>query len=684
MVRLFVSFMLMFVIAFPLSTRAAAHANTKMLDIIPHDAMMAVAIKSVEETGKHFNNFSNDSNIRPGMQPAMAIQMALGWLGVTEGLDNKAPVAVILPNARKLKEGSYNNNAALFEKNLVVVLPYRNLNQLARSFNTNLEKLKTGATVKGRGIAFGKFFKVRGKYLYLGNNKKMVEDVVAAKSAATKMTVKQIKHANNSDALLHVGTRAWGKDWDVLMKEWDTWAGDLERVRLIDMAIITKYLTYFKYLSEATEATDFGVITVRYDKGLATSGLFIFREDKKEERKKLLEKIRGSNVPPTLNGLANNNLLFAFGHSVSTQKTISALAGLVGILFAKASFGTSFELFTIIHHKNTFDPSKNICGAVYLNHGKERDGLVSATIIIEPEQVDVLLETFRDEAKTVYPAGSHFYLPLPGKEDKKVTKKQIEKLIALMGDVSFKKRVSATNQLEKIGKTAISDLKKATKHHDKEIALRAEWLIGKNNDQITQKKNAGNKIGFSLDFPFVNHVTYHYTPQAEVIDGHQVDIISLNIPKFNRDEEIFFKEILGNNWKHIRLVRMKNQVIIHWGSDLTSLKKTLKNRQTKKGGLEEHPSLKEYQQLSSHPQKIQMHFSLTNLIPLWTEEKPRIAERIKATTTPLSSLSLTIDSEQFQIDTWIPRQELKNAMKGKSYLGMGIALDWFSRIGSAN
>ncbi|VAX35633.1 hypothetical protein MNBD_PLANCTO02-3208, partial [hydrothermal vent metagenome] len=210
--HLFVSLLLLTLIALiPIQT----FAETGMLDLIPHDALGAIALKSVNETGKHSDEFSNDTNIRPVVQPSMGMKMALGWIGVTGGLDKDAPLALILPDARKLKQKSYTaRDPKLFIDNLILVLPFSKLNQLARCFNASPKKLKAGETVKGKGVVFGKYFKVYNKHLVISNSQARVEEYVATKSVATKMNSAQIKHANGGDILLHIGTRSWGNEWN--------------------------------------------------------------------------------------------------------------------------------------------------------------------------------------------------------------------------------------------------------------------------------------------------------------------------------------------------------------------------------------------------------------------------------------------------------------------------------------
>ncbi|VAX40210.1 hypothetical protein MNBD_PLANCTO02-1024 [hydrothermal vent metagenome] len=686
MARSFAFLLLMFVITFPLSTNAEEHRKTGMLDIIPHDAWIAIAIKSVEETGQHFNNFSNDTNIRPMVQPAMGLQMGLAWLGAAEGLDRKSPIAIIYPDARKLKERSYfgRDGEDITKNSLVIALPFSNLNLLARGFNVNVKKLKTGATVKGKGVIIGKFFKVRGKYLYLGNNKKMVEDVVAAKSAATKMTTKQIKQANNTDALFLIGTRTWGKKWDEFTKDLDNGIKEMsdeiknatnqsknrrfpsikkDFVLLKDFLILTKKL--FK-------VADFGVLTIQYNKGVGVSGMVVFRENKTEERKKLLEDFRGSQVPSTLKELANDNLLFAYGHSVYTQEA-TLLLKLAVLATLKESRNTPPErISTIANNKNFYRFAKNFLqqsngrGAIYLNRGKLSKGWVSATSIFEPKQADALLATLKKEATKINPAKTNLHLDQFGKKNKKptATEQQIAKLIISLGDADFEIRASATGKLLEIGNEALIALQKAAKHRDKEIAIRAEQLV----KQMTKIETVdSHQKGLPLFLPLLTSATYHYTPQAETINGEQVDIISIITTKLNGHDENYFKKLLGTNWKHIRVVPVKNKVVMHWGSDTISLQKTIKNIQSKKAGLAEHPSMKEHQQFSSHPQKMQMHFSLTNIIPFFLKDSRRILKRREKKSTPFSSISMTIDSEQLQFDAWIPKQDLKNALDGQKF-----------------
>ncbi len=683
MARLFAFLLLMFVITFPLSTNAEEHRKVGMLDIIPHNTAGAIAIKSIEETGQHFNNFSNDTNIRPTVQPAMALQMALAWLGAVEGLDRKSPIALILPDARKLKNRTLESidNSPL--GGLVIAIPYRNLNLLARNFNTSTRKLKSGATVKGKGITFGKFFKVRGKHLYLGNNKKMLEDVVAAKSAATKMTAKQIKQANNADALLLIGTRAWGREWDALIKEIENDIKRLNnRIEKKDDKTSNHFSPYtkeemiqFKYLETLLKsllnATEFGVFTIQYNKGIGVSGMAVFQEDKTGERQKALESIRGSRVPSSLNELPNDNLLFAYGHSAYTQKvsfllTSTLLASLEEWAIPRKWISEIKKNKNYIHFKKSILQQSNGRGVIYLNRGQLSKGWVSATSIFEPKQAGGLLALLKKKATKINPAKTNLHLDqFDGKSKKPtVSKEGIAKLIKLLGDTNYKTRTSATNKLLKIGDDALTALQKAKMHRDIEIALRAEQVVELLTDEKTRRK------GLPLIPALLANATYHYTPQAETIGGEQVDIISLRSTKLNPHNENYLKQLLGTNWKHIRVVHVKNKIVIHWGSDTTSLQKTIKNIQEQKTGLAEHPSLKEHQQFSSHPQKMQLHFSLTNIIPFFLEDSSRILKRREKKTTPFSSISMTIDGEQFQSDVWVPKQDLKNALDGQKFEDM--------------
>ncbi len=672
-------------------------AQTGMLDLIPHDALYAIALKSVNETGKHLDKFSNDTNIRPGMQPSMGMKMALGWIGVTSGLDNDAPIALILPDARKLKNKSYSDSSQDFLDNIVLALPFSNLNQLARCFNASPKKLKAGELVKGKGTVFGKYFKVHHKHLIISNRKEKVEEYFVAKSVATKMTATQIKHANGGDILLHIGTRSWGKDWDTYLKELEN--GNQQITREIDnfdsrkhasqRAPYTKenYIALKKLLIQFTklmEFTDFGIFTVRYNKGLGTSAMTIFRDDQVAERKKLLTEFSGSKLATSLKGLPNDNILLAFGHAAYSED-VEMLLRLSSLLFIdewrfvpRKSMADYLRKKRFLPFSKQFLKTNHARGAIFLNRGKMTKGWISLTSIIEPKETENLLVTLQKNAIKINPKGTDLHLDNLNENVVKATSSstEIDKLILALGDTDFEVRTAATNKLIKIGNAAMEALQKATKHRDKEIALRAEQLIS----QMSEDKTNSRRVGLPAIFPVLADATYIYTPEAETIEGQKVDIISLESTKSTSASEEHFKQLLGTNWKHIRLVHLDNKIIFHWGSDTAALQQTLKNIQAHASGLAAHVSTIEHHNFSSHPQKLQLHFSLTNLVPFFKEEGQEIMKRRKEKFTPFSSASITIDEKQLQIDTWVPSADLKNALKGQDFNDMNSIIRLFMRF----
>jgi hypothetical protein len=95
--------------------------------------------------------------------------------------------------------------------------------------------------------------------------------------------------------------------------------------------------------------------------------------------------------------------------------------------------------------------------------------------------------------------------------------------------------------------------------------------------------------------------------------------------------------------------------VILLGSNLDLLEKTLTNISKDEPGLASSKSLKELYRYSDAARKFEMHVSIQNLLAL---SEPG-TKQLPGEVSPLSSLGLSIEPTQIQLDLWLPISEVR-------------------------
>jgi hypothetical protein len=117
-------------------------AKAGILDIIPADAGAAFAIRNLEDLKTKGDKFIDETQMKVFLRPSQLFDMGLQWIGIEQGVDDQAAMALILANFKSV--GVENPGVNNLEKTLVLAIPFTDLDKIASDFSLKAADLKLG------------------------------------------------------------------------------------------------------------------------------------------------------------------------------------------------------------------------------------------------------------------------------------------------------------------------------------------------------------------------------------------------------------------------------------------------------------------------------------------------------------------------------------------------------------
>src|SRR3989442_9254917 len=136
----------------------AALAQEGMLDLVPADAVAAVAIRNLHDLIKKGEKLVPDTDLQlGGLRPSQIFTEVYNFLGIQGGVDGDGSGAILmLPREKESKD------FWTVLDYLAGVVPFTDLDKMAANFGFQKGQLKPGVITEGKAMNFGRFFYVRG------------------------------------------------------------------------------------------------------------------------------------------------------------------------------------------------------------------------------------------------------------------------------------------------------------------------------------------------------------------------------------------------------------------------------------------------------------------------------------------------------------------------------------------
>lgn len=622
-------------VAMMLVVAGNARAQT-VLELVPADAMAGIAIRNLDDLAKRGDEFVNAAQMQNLFRPSQLWLMALQFLGINGGIDGKNSAAAVLALPDKGQDGL---NLPNIDRQLVLILPFTDLDTLAGNFGFEKGQLKPGVMQAGKGINFGEFFYARGKHLYVGRTKEAINRILESKAGRKELSAEQRKAINESDLVIHVNPRSMGKEWDSFIDRLRSQFGKLD-----DAAEQQAIDHFFDALTDVR----YGLGTLRVDRGLGVSLLAVMGNDKKGG-KEFLKALGTGLAAASLRGLPDRNVLAvqaSQGDGRQTGviakvlfdwvlKTLVQDRRILAAVDQPVVVGVFTEVWTRLRGSRL---------ALYKNPAESEQGLMSGVAILDTDDAGKFLADLRILAKIADGKG----LELNPKDKGKPTI-DIEQLVSDLGDKQFQVRESATLKLRLLGETALPRLDKARRSAELEVARRADRLYR----QIAEGAAARRKELLSADVLRSIRPTFAYIADAEKRQGHKVDVIRIQLAE--RDvprAKPFMQQLLGPEWHNLRLVPRGKQVVAFFGSDLDLLNETLQNLAADKPGLHASAAVKAFQRQAQPSRNIELHLAMSSLLALIDPTGARAPGKAV-----VSSVGLSVGVDFLRLDVWVPSLE---------------------------
>ncbi len=632
-------------------TAAPAAPPPDVLGLVPEDAAFALAVRNITDLKKKGDKLFADAGLKEESfpRPSALFGQLYGLLGITAGLDEDAPAAVVVANARKAGLGKVPTELQILRL-VVVALPFTDRDKIAGNFDIKGDDLKDGKVVKGAGRWDSCFFRARGRHLFLGASEQALDSVVKGKSLAGALSEAQRKSLAGADVLLHFSPDSWGDTWGDFLKEMQTRLGrdrgEADRTVIADLAAALKTIR-------------FGLGTIRVDDGLGLSLVGVFPEKVPEATRRFLASVAGGTDPADLKGLPDGAAVFAEGsrgdgaHNVRVMKILADIV-LHDLLAAQWLPSPTDRANVLAAFAEVWKPLKGHRVAVYRNADERKHGLFSAVAVLDTADADRFLADLKHLALLAGTEGLD--LSAKGRKDDVA---EVERRIRDLGSDEFEVRESASNRLALIGEPALPLIRQALKSGDAEVRRRAEDL----NARIIQAAVARRKELLSKEAPWRLRPTFHFEAKPEGRAGQAVETARVRLTEKDAPAAGALRQAFGPDWDKVRLAAQGKQVVVLVGSDERLLDAALANLKDGKPGLAASKSLAAFARQADAGRKLELHAALGTVLELLRGEDLRRARPV-GSAPALSSASLAVGPDRLRLDLWLPASEVGAVVKG--------------------
>ena len=616
-------------------------ASDGVLDIIPRDAVAAIAIRNLEAVQEKGDKLFTDAEIKMDFRPSEIFRQGYGFLGVDRSVDKQGSAALVLAASDQPVKADLD-----LLNQLVAVIPYRDLDAMAADLGFAKGELKPETLTKGRGKPpLFKHFYAREGHLYLGVTEAAIKKAAAADTLRQAFSDEQLALVEKGDLLMHIKPSRldieWEKSLDRAAEEFRAGADPAER-ELIDDLIKT------------LRCIESDTMAFYLEEGLRLENVAVFDPSNDEAAKKLLARLANEPGVSTLGGLPKGNILAAHAVRGDGSTNASIVRVLLKLIVPRldsmapalkfANRPTFFGVFTEIWQR--LNGSRL---AIYMNEDEAQHGLLSAVAILDTENPDEFVQEMRKLADLAAVADPD------AKDPKAITAEEIEALVRELGSAKFAARRSANTKLALIGEAALPHLKKAVDDKDPEVSERSRALVA----QITKESDERRKrLLTQQPLERLEPKFAYAAPRKD--DATGAHIMQLKLGDNQAEAEKQLAQLFGPQWRNVRLVTAKKHIVVLFGSDLNLLQAAVRNlAEGNPGAIEERVLATKGD--SRRDRKIQLHLSVAKATQLLGDRKRGPAAAPPMPDDPLSSLGLSIKPDAVEIQVLLPPKELKAA-----------------------
>jgi len=605
------------------------------LDLIPADSTIGLSIRNLTELKKKGDQLLGDRKDVP--RPSQGFEWIYQHMGLTGAVDEGQAAALLCLQGKLAGYGP--NSDPQQDYRIVSVVPYKNLDALAKAYGVEKTKLKPGQAISlpkkadiwdrldGWGL-------LKGQHLILGETSAAVEGASQAQTLRQTLSEARQKHLDRADALAYFGPPLLALAQKEADPNWTPPELVTEEEKKAQRRINRALMEVRTVLGAVHLSNGVGLDLT----ATAAKDAPAFAD--------LLKALSASGRTANLNGLPEGQLVVALGgvglgeeHAILSRVAVRELlptltrSEILSAADQAVAVGVVSDIFRRLQAGRL---------ALYQAANPARDGQLAVVAVLDTEDPKKFLTELGQLARF----GDANQIDVTVDKDKE----DIQVLIKQLGDDSYAVRETATTKLGLVGERALPFLEKAEKSDDAETARRAKEL----REAIAEAAELRRKEIKLGQLPKRFRPTFSLKPAVETRDGTVIDMIRMRFDVEDTPYLPLLKQLLGPDWDRIRLAVHGKQVVALVGSDLGLLDQALANLKNGKPGLAEAPALAGFRKHAGPGRKLEVHANVGLLQALVTPAA-RLPERFKPGTS-LSSAALRTSANDLGLDVWVPAE----------------------------
>jgi hypothetical protein len=548
-----------------------------MTDLVPQSAVGALLFRNVNELKARGDDLAAEFGWGAGF--SMIGKMIGTTLHLAELIDDDRPCGAVWFE-RKFVDGTRSG-----QHPVAVGVAVKDLDKVAMRLKTTREELEQGTITESKGeLGYAnRYCQLHGDYVWIVSDKDLFPILKARKPLTELIPVARRAAVLAADIIAAGNAASAESDGGAMfVKQSETWIEKNDDLDPEEKEAVREFFSTFK-------AVTWALLSARVDRGLAFDFDVIFDPKYHDAIQTVIRRFNPRDVPSTLRGLPDADVLVAHAAHVEGETSLPAMAVLAREM--SRTFGPGLKGFdqrkflSEVQQLELLGLFGEVWGrirayrmAMYRNATPDVHGMASLVAVLDSDDATQLLFEMRDLAGLVDGTG----LPLtpPGEALPPITEQVIRDLVRKLGDRSYTVRQSATTRLTLIGEPALSMVEAARQSRSLEVKRRAQRIAGRIRLKIKQAREEALKPGIIREAKptFVLHSS------AEQRVGHAVHVVEMQTAPGSKFEAQL-RVLLGPGWRQIRLVPDGERLVVLLGSDLSLLDRTLKNLDTNAPGL---------------------------------------------------------------------------------------------------
>jgi hypothetical protein len=634
---------------------ARAHGGPGALDLIPEDAVAAVAVRNVNELQRKGDKLLAAAETPDEVQTARLFEFAFEHFGIGDVVDRDASAAVVLVNPDvlgvKLCNDDGNGNDSRWIDLVVCVVPFKDREKIAACFGIKPGALKPDTMVRGKAKSIGEVFYARGNHLFFGKNEKVIASAVKGARVGASLPAARRRLLEEADGFLYVRRAPIDPYWQRFLKEeGETLAGRGDEGQR----------EAARQLVAALGAVRDVWLTLRVDEGLGVSLVCTFPKDGNAAVRKYLTELQAGPGVADLSGLPEGDVVAAqaFRGDGSRNARLARLLlhqVLWGFAPAQKWIAAADRPALLGVFTEVWKRLRGVRVAVYRNADPARHGTFAAVALLDTEDADAFLTEMRQLARLA--AGD---LDLSDKDRRGGDAAAVEKLVVELGDDRFAVRETATTKLTLLGEPALPFLDKAVRSEDPEARRRATAV----RERIVAVAKAAREELLTDAAARRFRPSFGFASKPGDLDGRRVHLLRVRLKGKDAALADSLRGLFGPDWDTVRLAVSGKQVVALIGSDVGLLRQTLQNLE---GGKPELAGAKGFGPAAGRgdpARKAELHLSLETGLALLAGDDLR-GMKAPGGRRLLTSFALTVDPEYLRLDTWTPPSDMKAVRKAQ-------------------